>query len=224
MKSFICLLALAAISSVASALEVPSERALGRSLGDQFARAWGSRANKVNNSTASASNSTASTSTQTAAASNGTAASSTQTAAAATRTRPCDQGDQSLAAALNSMVTVGLGQQASVLTLQGLIGGAAADFQTGVDRLNQFSSTSDLLLQAATGIADDGSLAQPQLALLNTTSPAQAAMVKTLSGKAADNATLSTLLDSFVTSTGQAQDGAGQALIDCFLPTNTVSG
>lgn len=77
-------------------------------VGDQFARAWGSRAHKVDNSTAAASNSTASTSTQTAAASNGTAASSTQTAAAATRTRPCDQGDQSLAAALNSMVTVGL--------------------------------------------------------------------------------------------------------------------
>lgn len=49
-------------------------------------------------------------------------------------------------------------------------------------------------------------------------------MATTLTGAAADNSTLTTLLASFATSTGQAQDGASQALIDCFLPTTAVSG
>lgn len=49
-------------------------------------------------------------------------------------------------------------------------------------------------------------------------------MIKTLTGGAADNATLLNLGASFVTSTGVSQDGAANAVADCFLPVNAVSG
>jgi len=180
------------------------------------ATASNSTADASSNSTADASsNSTASSS-----------ASSTVTAASATRTRPCDQGDQSLAAGLQANVIVGIGEQASVLTIQSLLssGGAASDIQDGITRLQQFISTSALQLQMATGIADDGSFAQPQLALLNSSLATQQSLTASLTGAASDNATLSQLLDSFTASTGDSQDGANNALIDCFLPLTAVSG
>lgn len=168
----------------------------------------------------------ASNSTATATSSNSTAASGTGTAASATRTRPCDQGDQSLAAGLQANTVVGIGEQAAVVTLQGLVtsNGAASDISDAMTRLTQFMSTSALQLQMATGIADDGSLAQPQLALLTTAQTSQQSLAKSLTGTASDNATLSTLLASFAASTGDSQDGANNALIDCFLPLTAVSG
>ncbi|KAE9399875.1 hypothetical protein BT96DRAFT_939043 [Gymnopus androsaceus JB14] len=160
------------------------------------------RAKKAtSNSTAAAtSNSTASTaSNSTASATSNSTASSTVTAASSTRTRPCDQGDQSLAAGLQANVIVGIGQQASVLTIQSLLasGGAASDIQDGITRLTQFLNTSSLQIQMATGIADDGSFAQPQLALLATAQSSQEQLVGTLTGTASDNSTLNQLLESF---------------------------
>ncbi|KAF7317317.1 hypothetical protein HMN09_00467300 [Mycena chlorophos] len=159
--------------------------------------------------------------------------SSTATAASSTRTRPCDQGDQSLASGLTSAVTVGLGLQASVLTLQNISTQAdfsADDFSTAVQRLQQFQDTMGLQIQMAQGIADDDSFAQPQLGLLAAAQNETQASIDTLSGvkSAADvtaaASTLSTLLSSFLAVTNNAQDGAEQALIDCFLPTTAVSG
>jgi hypothetical protein len=51
-------------------------------------------------------------------------------------------------------------------------------------------------------------------------------MVKTLVGGdvTASADTLTQLLTSFLDTTNNAQDGAEQALIDCFLPLNAVSG
>ncbi|KAJ7199002.1 hypothetical protein GGX14DRAFT_468557 [Mycena pura] len=161
------------------------------------------------------------------------AATSTSTAASATRTRPCDQGDQSLAAGLTAAVVVGMGQQASVLTLQNISSQAAfsaSDFSDGVTRLQQFTDTMGLQLQMAQGIADDDSFAQTQLKLLAASQTDQDTQVKGLASvqSAADAQgaadTLSTLLTSFLASTNNAQDGAEQALIDCFLPLTTVSG
>jgi len=160
-------------------------------------------------------------------------ASATSTAASATRTRPCDQGDQSLAAGLNAAVIIGMGEQASVVTLQNISSQAdfsASDFSTGVTRLQQFVSTMGLQLQMAQGIADDDSFAQTQLKLLAASQTDQATQVQGLANvqSAADAQgaadTLSSLLTSFLASTNNAQDGAEQALIDCFLPLTTVSG
>jgi len=162
------------------------------------------------------------------AASNSTAATGTSTAVSATRTRPCDMGDQSLAGGLQASVLIGIGQQASVVTLQGAVGNASA-FSDGVTRLQQFVDTAALQLQMAQGIADDGSFAQTQLKLLATSQTSQATSVKALSAAgaataAATNQTLTDLLASFLDSTNNAQDGAEQALIDCFIPLNAVSG
>jgi hypothetical protein len=124
-------------------------------------------------------------------------------------------------------VIVGLGLQAATLTLQGLVNdssSAASDISDATTRLSQFLSTSALQVQMAAGIADDGSFAQPQLALLNSSLASQQSLVSSLTGSAADVDTLSQLLDSFVTSTGDSQDGQNNALIDCFLPTTTLSG
>lgn len=160
-------------------------------------------------------------------------ATATSTAASATRTRPCDQGDQSLAAGLNAAVIIGMGEQASVVTLQNISSQAAfsaSDFSTGVTRLQQFVSTMGLQLQMAQGIADDDSFAQTQLKLLAASQTDQATQVQGLANvqSAADAQgaadTLSSLLTSFLASTNNAQDGAEQALIDCFLPLTTVSG
>lgn len=151
-------------------------------------------------------------------------ASATQTAGSATRTRPCDQGDQALAAGLQASVVIGIGQQASVVTLQNST--AAADFATNQQRLQQFVDTQSLQLQMAQGIADDGSFAQTQLKLLAASQTAQEGLVKTLVGGdvTASADTLTQLLASFLDTTNNAQDGAEQALIDCFLPLNAVSG
>jgi len=120
------------------------------------------------------------------------------------------------------MVVIGIGQQASVLTLQNST--AAADFSTATDRLNQFISTQSLQLQMAQGIADDDSFAQTQLGLLATSQTDQETLAKSLVDATTSAATLTQLLDSFTASTGNAQDGADQALIDCFLPLTAVSG
>jgi len=131
-----------------------------------------------------------------------------------------------LAVGLQANVIVGIGQQASVLTIQSLLasGGAASDIQDGITRLTQFLNTSSLQIQMATGIADDGSFAQPQLALLATAQSSQEQLVGTLTGTASDNSTLNQLLESFTASTDNSQDGAANALIDCFLPLTAVSG
>jgi hypothetical protein len=149
-------------------------------------------------------------------------ATATATASGATRTRACDMGDQSLAAGLQASVTIGIGQQAAVVTLQNAT--AAADFTDGQTRLQQFVDTQALQLQMIQGIADDGSLAQPQIALLATAATSQAALVKGLVDAKTSAADLTTLLDSFTTSTGDAQDGVNNALIDCFIPLTAVSG
>ncbi|KAK4699699.1 chitin synthase, partial [Phenoliferia sp. Uapishka_3] len=173
-------------------------------------------------------------------------ANSTSTAVAATRTRACDQGDQSLAAGLQALTVIGIGQQAAVNTLQTLVSdpkSAASDVSDAVTRLQQFQDTATLQLQMAQLIADEGSFAQAQLQLvglfsllrakpriyarflkLATATASQTTSIKALTGTAADSAALATLLTSFATTTGNSEDGAGQALIDCFLPLNAVSG
>jgi len=157
---------------------------------------------------------------------NNSTASGTSSAASATRTRPCDMGDQSLAGGLAASVLIGIGQQASVVTLQGAAN--ANDFSTGVTRLQQFVDTAGLQLQMAQGIADDGSFAQTQLKLLAASQTAQDTLVKSLAAAgasaASSNDTLTQLAQSFLDSTNNAQDGAEQALIDCFIPINAVSG
>jgi len=152
-------------------------------------------------------------------------ASSTSSAASATRTRPCDQGDISLANGLTANVQVGLGEQASVVTLQGLLGnGSASDISDAITRLQQFVSTAGLQLQMALGIADTDSFAQPQLGLLEKSQAVQEQLTGALTGDASDNATLDQLFVSFQSSTDNSQDGANNALIDCFLPLTLVSG
>jgi hypothetical protein len=132
-------------------------------------------------------------------------------------------GDQSLAGGMAAMVLIGIGQQASVVTLQNTT--AAADFADGVTRLQQFTDTQSLQLQMAQGIADEDSFAQTQLKLLATSQTAQEGLIKGLTGDATtDAATLTQLAGSFLDSTNNAQDGAEQALIDCFIPLNAVSG
>jgi len=65
-------------------------------------------------------------------------------------------------------------------------------------------------------------LVTQQLAASQTS---QAAAVKALTGvQATDAAALTTLGASFLDSTNNSQDGAEQALIDCFLPLTAVSG
>jgi len=126
-----------------------------------------------------------------------------------------------------------MGLQASVLTLQNISSQqafVASDFSDGVTRLQQFSSTLDLQLQMAQGIADDDSFAQKQLGLLVDSQKSNVDVLSSLSNitSAADAqgaaSTLSTLLSTFLDTTNNAQDGAEQALIDCFLPLTTVSG
>lgn len=236
MKFTAALFALMAISSVAAApahLKAGAKGAVGVKAGKTLTNSKTSSngASAANNAasgnataTATSDNSTAvasSSDNSTADASNSTA-SSTSTASAATRTRPCDQGDQSLAAGLQASVVIGIGQQASILTLQNAT--AAADFTDGVTRLNQFISTQSLQLQMAQGIADDGSFAQTQLKLLAASQTAQEGLAKTLVDATTSADTLNQLLESFTTSTGVAQDGVDQALIDCFLPLTAVSG
>jgi hypothetical protein len=120
------------------------------------------------------------------------------------------------------MVPIGIGQQASVLTIQNTTD--AADFATAVTRLNQFISTQSLQLQMTQAIADDDSFAQPQLALLATSQTAQEGLAKGLVDVKTSADQLNQLLQSFQDSTGVAQDGVNNALIDCFLPTTAVSG
>ncbi|KAJ7595774.1 hypothetical protein C8J56DRAFT_923182 [Mycena floridula] len=184
------------------------------------------KAGKKGTATATAVDSTATDSSNSTSVDNSSNSTATgvSSAASATRTRACDQGDQSLAAALQANVVIGLGLQASVATLQGLAnGGAAADVTDAQTRLAQFASTSDLQLQTAAGIADDDSLAQPQLQQLQASIADQQKSIASLTGGAADAATLQSLADSFVASTGLSQDGASNAVIDCFLPLTAVS-
>jgi len=223
------------------AAAVKSAKAKGKGKGSNAAAAEAASASSA--TPASASSADNSSSVDNASASNSTdtsddngddsSATATSTAASATRTRPCDQGDQSLAAGLTAAVVVGMGQQASVLTLQNISSQAAfsaGDFSDGVTRLQQFTDTMGLQLQMAQGIADDDSFAQTQLKLLAASQTDQDTQVKGLASvqSAADAQgaadTLSTLLTSFLASTNNAQDGAEQALIDCFLPLTTVSG
>jgi len=134
-------------------------------------------------------------------------------------------GDQSAAAGLSANALIGIGQQASVVTLQGLLGHSAADFKTGTDRLNQFMRTSVAQLKTVVGIIDAGSFAQTQVKLLEQSQIAQQKLVNQLGGKEeTDRTILKQLLGSFQVSTGDSQDGAEQALIDCFTPVNAVSG
>jgi hypothetical protein len=224
MKFLAALFALMAVASVSAA---PVAANLKGAVAQAAKAKAGKNKNNNSNSAANA-NSAANTANATVvsapAVANSTGATSTSTAASATRTRPCDQGDQSLAAGLSAAVVIGIGQQASVLTLQNST--AAADFATAQQRLQQFTDTQSLQLQMAQGIADDDSFAQTQLGLLATSQATQETLVKSLVGgdvtTSAD--TLNQLLQSFLDSTNNAQDGAEQALIDCFLPLTAVSG
>ncbi|KAF7375622.1 hypothetical protein MSAN_00451100 [Mycena sanguinolenta] len=220
MKFLAALFALMAVASVSAAPAHPPQPGAA-----QVAKAKGGKT--ANNKNSNSNNNSAANATSVTAApavANSTGATSTSTAASATRTRPCDQGDQSLAAGLSAAVVIGIGQQASVLTLQNST--AAADFATAQQRLQQFTDTAALQLQMAQGIADDDSFAQTQLGLLATSQATQETLVKSLVGgdvtTSAD--TLNQLLQSFLDSTNNAQDGAEQALIDCFLPLTAVSG
>jgi len=153
------------------------------------------------------------------------AASATLTAASATRTRPCDQGDISLQFGLTANANVAIGEQAATVTLQGLLGsGSASDISTAITRLQQFVSTSALQLQMCEGIADSDSFAQPQLALLAESQDIQQKLVGALTGSASDNSTLTQLLTSFQANADNSQDGADNALIDCFTPLTVLSG
>jgi len=130
-------------------------------------------------------------------------------------------------------VTISLGLQASVQTLQNISSQAdfsASDFSDGATRLAQFQSTMALQLQMAQGIADTGSFAQKQLGLLsglqNTTDPLVASLANVQSASDAQSAasTLTSLAQNFLDTTNNALDGAEQAIIDCTLPLATVSG
>jgi len=140
------------------------------------------------------------------------------------RDRPCDNGDISLAFGLGALLPISVGEQAAVVTVQGLLGGDASDIQTAITRLQQFVSTAALQIQMAVGIADSDSFAQPQLALLGQLQSTQQQAVSSLTGVASDNTTLNALLDSFQATTDVSQDGADNALIDCFIPLTVVSG
>jgi hypothetical protein len=224
MKFFAALFALMAVASVSAA---PARAAPAKGAVAQAAKAKAGKNNNNNGNSAANAAGAANAANATAAAaatSNSTGATATSSAASATRTRPCDQGDQSLAAGLSAAVVIGIGQQASIVTLQNST--AAADFATNQQRLQQFTDTQALQLQMAQGIADDDSFAQTQLKLLATSQATQDTLVKSLVGgdvtTSAD--TLTQLLQSFLDSTNNAQDGAEQALIDCFLPLTAVSG
>jgi len=242
MKFFAALFALMAVTSVAAApahLKGGAAKGVGALAAAKAGKSKGSKSSAstaasgaaaVSNATSvdnsSSANSTAadssSNSTSTDSSSNSTAATSTSTAASATRTRPCDMGDQSLAGGLAASVLIGIGQQASIVTLQNAT--AAADFSDGVTRLQQFISTQALQLQMAQGIADDGSFAQTQLKLLAASQTSQETLAKSLVDATTSADTLTQLAASFLDSTNNAQDGAEQALIDCFIPLNAVSG
>jgi hypothetical protein len=233
MKFFATLFALMAVASVtaAPAKFAPAAKAVAQKGGNGKAAtavaagsgAGAAAAAAANSSTADASSSN-STATAASSSDNSTAATGTSTAASATRTRPCDQGDQSLAAGLQAAVVISMGQQASILTLQNST--AAADFATNQQRLQQFTDTAGLQLQMAQGIADDDSFAQTQLGLLATSQATQETLVKSLVGGdvTSSAATLTQLAQSFLDSTNNAMDGAEQALIDCTLPLTTLSG
>ncbi|KAM0747506.1 hypothetical protein T439DRAFT_359289 [Meredithblackwellia eburnea MCA 4105] len=225
------------VSALASWGEDETRVALGRRRLDSQPHRWETRASKAakakaeckdaKKAQASTKKSAASNSTATLDNSNSTSTSSSVSSATSpARTRARDQGDQSLAAGLQAMVTIGIGQQAAVLTIQNLTtsGGAASDISDAITRLQQFQDTAKLQLQMAQGIADDGSFAQPQLALLATAAASQDTMIKSLTGDASDAKTLSTLLNSFASSTNDSQDGVSNALVDCFLPLTAVSG
>jgi len=236
MKFFATLFALMAVASVtaAPAKFAPAAKAVAQkggkgkaatavAAGAGAAGVAAAAATAANSSTADASSSN-STATAASSSDNSTAATGTSTAASATRTRPCDQGDQSLAAGLQAAVVISMGQQASILTLQNST--AAADFATNQQRLQQFTDTAGLQLQMAQGIADDDSFAQTQLGLLATSQATQETLVKSLVGGdvTSSAATLTQLAQSFLDSTNNAMDGAEQALIDCTLPLTTLSG
>ncbi|KAJ6489053.1 hypothetical protein C8R45DRAFT_929747 [Mycena sanguinolenta] len=221
MKFFAALFALMAVASVSAA---PARAAPAKGAVAQAAKAKAGKNNGNSAANAAGAANAANATAAAAATSNSTGATATSSAASATRTRPCDQGDQSLAAGLSAAVVIGIGQQASIVTLQNST--AAADFATNQQRLQQFTDTQALQLQMAQGIADDDSFAQTQLKLLATSQATQDTLVKSLVGgdvtTSAD--TLTQLLQSFLDSTNNAQDGAEQALIDCFLPLTAVSG
>jgi hypothetical protein len=235
MKFFAALFALMAVASVTAApAKIAPAKAVAQkggkgkaatavAAGAGAAGVAAAAATAANSSTADASSSN-STATAASSSDNSTAATGTSTAASATRTRPCDQGDQSLAAGLQAAVVISMGQQASILTLQNSTD--AADFATNQQRLQQFTDTAGLQLQMAQGIADDDSFAQTQLGLLATSQATQETLVKGLVGGdvTSSAATLTQLAQSFLDSTNNAMDGAEQALIDCTLPLTTLSG
>ena len=82
-----------------------------------------------NSNSASSNNNNSSNDSSNSSSSDNSSATSTNSASAPARTRPCDQGDQSLAAALQANVIIALGQQASVITLQGISADQAAQEQ-----------------------------------------------------------------------------------------------
>lgn len=161
---------------------------------------------------------------------NNNGASKSQSAAKAARTRPCDEGDQSLQAGLQALITVHLGAQSTVTTLTEVVQKKnvnAADvtsFAANQKRLQQFLQTADLQLKMTDAIADDDSFAQPQLASLKKSTAAALSITNGLKNQASDVNTLKKLGQTLRTATGVVQDGVNNAVVDCFLPTNLVSG
>jgi hypothetical protein len=71
---------------------------------------------------------------------------------------------------------------------------------------------SSLQLQMAKGIADDDSLAQPQLTQLQSALDDQTKLVKDLTGKSSDVDTLKKIADSAISATGLGQGETVQFL------------
>lgn len=124
-----------------------------------------------------------------------------------------------------TQMQIGLGLQATVQNLQNLTssGGSKSDIKAATDRMQQFLNTSSLNLQMAGGIADSGSLAQPQIQKLLSDLSDQNTLVTSLTGSSSDSKTLSSLATSSLETTNDAQDGASNALIDCFMPLTALS-
>jgi len=183
----------------------------------------GRNSTSVENSSTSTSSSDASTRTS----DSTSTATATSSAATIAKDRDCDQGDLSLSSGLETNTVVLLGMQAAVQTLLDLVSNGnstSADISDATTRLQQFMNTTTLQIQMATGIADDDSLAQPQLTELQSALNDQAELFNTLTGTNSDIDSLNKLADSAKTATGLSQDGSNNAIVDCNLSLTVISG
>lgn len=143
-------------------------------------------------------------------------------AAGGNRVRQCEAQDQALAAGFGTSLLLGLGQQAAVLQLQEA--DVAAEFEALAAELTKLTDSQALQLQMAQLIANADNLSQTQIELLATAAEEQATLVAGLVDAEESAADLTTLLESFVTTTSLAQDAQVAALADCFIPVTLVVG